>query len=71
VDSIYLYKKFVKLIKVSNTNEREILNFIKDTESYFILDSLFDFYNFGHHDAYLFREIPLSNKYVCDFLLID
>jgi hypothetical protein len=64
------FEKFKKIIENENSNERDILNFIKKSESYFILESLFFRYNFGHHDAYLFREFQLPPNYLVDFLLV-
>lgn len=69
-DIVKLYEDFKNLIKTPLTNERHLLNFIKDTESYFILESLFFRYDFGHHDAYLFREFHLFPDYIVDFLLV-
>lgn len=58
------------LLESSNCNEREILNFINDNEYYFVLDALFDYYDFGHHDAYLFKEFALPPNYQVDYLLV-
>lgn len=65
-----LYNDFISLVKNTESNERDLLNFIKDTESYFILESLFFRYDFGHHDAYLFREFQLPPNFLVDFLLV-
>lgn len=65
-----LFEDFKSLVKNVNTNERELLNFIRDKESYFILESLFFRYDFGHHDAYLFREFELPPNFKVDFLLV-
>jgi hypothetical protein len=62
--------EFEKFIHNPKTKERDVLNFIKDREAYFILDGLFLNYDFGHHDSYLFREFPLPPNYVCDYLLV-
>lgn len=61
---------FSALVKDDKTTERDILNYIKRTESYFILESLLPKFNTGHHDAYLFREFELPSNYVVDFLLV-
>ena len=66
----YLYNDFEKLIKNTDSNERDILNFISENECYFILESLFFRYDFGHHSAYLFREFELPPNYIVDFLLV-
>ncbi|WP_268121979.1 Shedu anti-phage system protein SduA domain-containing protein [Roseivirga pacifica] len=64
------FEEFKKLLSNKKTNELDLLNFIYKTESYFIVESLFDFYDFGHHDSYLFRELPLHPNFVVDFLLV-
>lgn len=61
---------FINLIKSVETDERAILNFINKHEYYFILDSIFFKYNFGHHDAYLFKEFELPPNYIVDYLLV-
>ncbi len=65
-----IFDDFKNLVKDINSNERSLLNFIKENESYFILESLFYSYDFGHHDAYLFREFELPPNYLVDFLLV-
>lgn len=69
-DVIDLFGKFKDLLKDEKTNERDLLNFIKNNESYFILESLFFRYDFGHHGAYLFREFQLPPNFLVDFLLV-
>ncbi|MCE7991604.1 MAG: DUF4263 domain-containing protein [Roseivirga sp.] len=64
------FDKFKALLNETSTNEEAILTFIASTESYFILESLFYYYDFGHHDSYLFRELPLYPDFVVDFLLV-
>lgn len=64
------FEKFKTLVRDKTSNERDILNFIKNSEAYFILESLFFRYDFGHHDAYLFREFHLPPLYIVDFLLV-
>lgn len=54
----------------SNPNEREILNYIRDNEYYFLVASIFTYYPFGHHSAFLFREFEMPPNYIADFLLI-
>ncbi len=68
-----LHKKlrdFEQLVQNPQSNERTLLNFIKRTESYFILESLFLYYDFGHHCSFLFREFELPPNYKVDFLLV-
>lgn len=60
---------FLNLIHNPNTNERDILRFINHQPAYNIIAGIFKFYNFGHHDAYVFPEYVLG-KYIADYLLI-
>lgn len=53
-----------------NPNEREILNYIKDKEYYFLVASILIYYPFGHHMAFLFREFEMPPNYIADFLLV-
>ncbi|MGA3599584.1 Shedu anti-phage system protein SduA domain-containing protein [Lysinibacillus agricola] len=54
----------------TNPNEQTVLNFINDNEYYIIIASLFTYYNFGHHEAYLFKEFSLNTQYRADYLLV-
>jgi len=69
-DCSSLLRDFSLIIRDDKSTERDILNFIRDNEAYFILEALFKYYDFGHHDSYLFREFPLPPQYICDFLLV-
>lgn len=51
-------------------NELEIQRYIKQNRKWFIPGSIFLDYNFGHHDAYLFPEQQLGNKYAADYMLL-
>lgn len=63
-------EEFIKLIK-NNVGEREILKFIKDKESHFIIGSVLQKYTlYGHHDRYIFQEFPLPPNYQADFLIV-
>lgn len=62
-------KEFGSLLDKPATGERDILNFIKQEEAYFIISSLLRSYHFGHHAAYVFKEFPLSANYVVDYLI--
>jgi hypothetical protein len=59
-----------KALVDAKPTEREVIRFIKDTQSYFIVGSILDDYRFGHHDAFLFPEFPLGNSYGVDYLLV-
>lgn len=62
--------EFLNKLNETNINERKILNFINDNQYYVIIASILKLYNFGHHDAYLFKEFPLGTSYKVDYLLI-
>lgn len=64
-----LNEEFCGLIHNPNTNERDILHFINHKPAYHIIASVFKYYSFGHHDAYVFPEFALG-KYIADYLLI-
>ncbi|UOU98534.1 DUF4263 domain-containing protein [Chryseobacterium daecheongense] len=68
-ENIYKIESFSKLIE-ENKSEREILNHISHTESYFIIGSILQNFQFGHHNTFLFKEFPLFPNYVTDYLLI-
>jgi hypothetical protein len=62
--------EFKELLQLDDIDERAILNFINKNKYYFILESIFFKYNFGHHDAYLFKEFELPPNYIVDYLLV-
>lgn len=57
------------MIHDANTNERNVLRFINHRPAYHIIAGVFKYYNFGHHDAYVFPEFALG-KYIAGYLLI-
>lgn len=62
---------YLKLINDPTSIERTILNWIKESKSYFIIASMLkNYYSFGHHDAYIIPEFQLGNTYQVDYLLI-
>ena len=65
-------KEFRDLLDSEDVKESDILQFIKKTDgiSYFIIASLLRRYDFGHHEAFLFPEFQLGNRYRADFLII-
>ncbi len=63
-------KKFKQLIEERKVKESDVVKFIKENKLYFIIGGILTNFSFGHHEAYLFPEVPLSNNYVCDYLLI-
>lgn len=50
--------------------ETDIQNYIKSNEEWFIPASLFEDYDFGHHEAYLIPEQALGAEYRVDYLLL-
>lgn len=63
--------QFDTLIHNTKCIERDILNYIRDARSYFIIGSiLVDNFRFGHHETFVFPEFPLGTSHVADFLLI-
>lgn len=69
-DKIHQMKNEFKRLLDSNPNEQTVLNFINENENYLIIASLFTYFNFGHHEAYLFKEFPLNTQYRSDYLLV-
>lgn len=66
-----LLEAFRDLVNSENVNERDIQNFIFQKQAYFIIASILkQYFHFGHHEAYLFREFQLGNSYKVDYLLI-
>ena len=65
---IYL---FDKKLSEEGINERGIYQFIKNNEAYFIIASILrEYYNFGHHNAFIFPEFKLGNSFEVDYLLV-
>lgn len=61
---------FLRLLNII-VGEREILNFIRERNAYFVVASILKkYYDFGHHDAYIFPEFMLGNSYKVDYLLV-
>ncbi|MDB5231062.1 MAG: hypothetical protein JWN76_1867 [Chitinophagaceae bacterium] len=63
-------EEFISLLD-ANPSELDVLNFIKNKEAYFIIGSILkSYYNFGHHNAFAFREFELSSTFKADYLLV-
>ncbi|MRG45356.1 DUF4263 domain-containing protein [Chitinophaga sp. SYP-B3965] len=63
--------EFKNLIDLGTTTERDVLNFIKDNEAYFIIGSILKRnYRFGHHSLYVFPELMLYPNFRVDYLLV-
>jgi hypothetical protein len=62
---------FKEIIDNREITERQILNFIKNTKSYFIVGSILkNGYLFGHHSLYLFPEFKMTTDYQVDYLMV-
>ena len=61
---------FERLLSNPNITELNIKRFIQNNRYYFIPGALFQHFDFGHHEAYLFKEFPLGTSYKADYLLI-
>lgn len=65
-----LLKEFKALI-TSKPNERQVLNFIKEKQAYFIVGSILGtHFRFGHHELFLFNEFELPPNHIVDYVLI-
>lgn len=64
-------EQFKLLLNSDNVTERKILNHIREKRSYFIVGALlWEYLDFGHHEAYLFPEFQLGNSFQADYLLV-
>jgi hypothetical protein len=62
---------YKQLIENPASGERDILNYIKNNEAYFIIASMLKKgFDFGHHDAYIFKEFSLPPYFKADYLII-
>lgn len=59
-----------KLDNGSITDERDITKFVKEVKAYYVIGSIFNYYDFGHHEAFIFPEFQLSSTFKVDYLLI-
>lgn len=50
--------------------ELDIKRYIQNNEYYHIPASIFKYYNFGHHAAYVFKEFRLGTNFSADYLLV-
>ncbi|MEC0983805.1 Shedu anti-phage system protein SduA domain-containing protein [Bacillus safensis] len=66
-----LTEDYLSIIDNPNSNERSILNWIREERAYFIIASIMKgYYSFGHHDAFIFPEFQLGNTYQVDYLIV-
>ncbi len=50
--------------------ENDIQKYIKENKKWFIPASLFEDYDFGHHEAYIVPEQRLGAEYQVDYMLL-
>ena len=62
--------EFEELLENESTKESDVKNFIQGKGYYHIPASIFKYYHFGHHDAYLFKEFKLGTEYIADYVLV-
>lgn len=62
---------FELMFENKQITERQILNFIKEKNAYFIIGSILKSnYRFGHHAAFIFPEFKLPPNYQVDYLVV-
>ncbi len=70
-DLMKLCEEFKNLLENTETGEREILNFIRDSRAYHLIGAVQKRnYNFGHHGTYIFPEFKLGTSYQVDYLIL-
>lgn len=69
---IDLHYEAEQLLKVldSAQKENDIQRYIKENKKWFIPASIFEDYDFGHHEAYISIEQPLGAEYRADYMLL-
>lgn len=60
---------FQKLLD-GKISELDIKHYIQNNEYYHIPASIFKYYNFGHHAAYVFKEFCLGTHFKADYVLV-
>lgn len=69
IDLDYEAEQLLKVLD-SAKKENDIQNYIKENKKWFIPASIFEDYNFGHHEAYISVEQPLGAEYKADYMLL-
>ena len=61
-----------QLLNILNNakKENDIQRYIKDNKKWFIPASLFEDYDFGHHEAFIAPEQALGSDYRVDYMLL-
>jgi len=65
-----LTEEYLTEINKADATETSIMKFIKQNQAYFIIGSILQDYNFGHHEAYVIPEFMFGNTYRVDYLII-
>jgi hypothetical protein len=67
----FAINELTTVLSSADVSERKLLNFINSNKYFFLIGSLLKkYYNFGHHEAHIFREFPLSTTYIADYLVL-
>ena len=62
---------FFNIIDKNETQEEDVVKFIKDNKAYYIIASILkDNFNFGHHSVYIFPEFKLGTSHRADYLIV-
>ena len=69
IDFDYEAEQLLKALD-SAQKENDIQRYIKENEKWFIPASIFEDYDFGHHEAYISVEQPLGAEYRADYMLL-
>ena len=69
IDLDYEAEQLLKVLD-SAKKENDIQNYIKENKKWFIPVSIFEDYDFGHHEAYISVEQPLGAEYKADYMLL-
>ena len=67
------FDKEAELLRIELDNakkENDIQRYIKDNKKWFIPASLFEEYDFGHHEAFIAPEQMLGSEYRVDYMLL-
>lgn len=62
-------KMLLNLLDIAK-KENDIQIYIKDNKKWFIPASIFEDYDFGHHEAYIVPEQALGSEYRVDYMLL-
>ena len=69
IDFGYESKMLLKVLDNAQ-KENDIQKYIKDNKKWFIPASIFEDYDFGHHEAYIVPEQALGSEYRVDYMLL-